>query len=120
MLGLKVLPREVSILQQPVIFWFIIAVIVSISLAIRVKISEKSQKLFSLFLLLSAPLICLWNTERILENRFENMSSTIIILNYCIYLAVFMLLILIFNRTSWAVILGSTIFYIFAVVDSFV
>lgn len=69
-LGLKVLPREVSILQQPVIFWFIIAVIVSISLAIRVKISEKSQKLFSLFLLLSAPLICLWNTERILENRF--------------------------------------------------
>lgn len=120
MLGLKVLPREISILQRPIIFLLTFVVLVDISLAIRIKISEKGQKIFSVFLLLIAPMICMVNVEYIIGNNLQNLISKFFALNYCIYLAVFLILQFVLNHTRWTIILGSSIFYVFAVVDAFI
>ena len=119
-IGWKLTPKEVSITQDPVVYFVVFAVLAGISLTVRIRENEKFQKIFSVFLLVAVPMICFYNTEYIVGNDLFNITPVAIVLNYCVYLAVFLIFQLLLNQTKWAISLGMVIFCLFAVIDAFV
>ena len=120
MLGWKLTPREVSFMQTPIIYFAVLVILAGMSHAVKIKMSERSQKIFSVILFVIIPMIAFCNTELIVGNNVFNVKPVAIIMNYLVYLAVFLLLQIVFNRTRISISMGIIAFTVFGIADAFV
>lgn len=119
-IGCKLIPKEISITKYPVIYFMILAVLAGGTLAFKINEKSRVHKILSIFLTILVPLFCFYNTEYIVGNEFSNLTLAAVFMNYGVYLFVFLILKLLFNRTRWAITSGIIIFTLYAVIDAFV
>ena len=97
-----------------------IAVFLMIVVLIPLKIPEKWNKRFSWLLFIINPWIAFYMVEKVFYNPISVMGQMTFLLNVLWYYIIYVILLMIFNRIKWVLMVGNIFFYGAAVANYFV
>ena len=97
-----------------------IAVFLMIVVLIPLKIPEKWNKRFSWLLFIINPWIAFYMVEKVFYNPISVMGQSTFLLNVLWYYIIYVILLMIFNRIKWVLMVGNIFFYGAAVANYFV
>lgn len=116
----KFLPKGFSTLHSNMIWLLLLDCLLCLSLTVKVKETVKGQDYFAGLLLFLAPAVCFFNMEYVVENPVREMVVLIAALSYAIYFLVFLVFYAVTGRIKITVLLGMTVFTVYALTNSFV
>lgn len=97
-----------------------IAVILMVLTIVPLNIPEKWNKCFSWMLFIINPWIAFYMVEKVFYNPISIMNQMAFILNVVWYYVIYLILLMIFNRIKWALMVGNIFFYGAAIANYFV
>lgn len=101
-------------------FWLMLAAFLSLSLMIEIKINELWRCFYGITLLTIAPGAAFVSVEYINNNKVSEMTFITVVLNYLIYLTIYLIIYIISNRIWVAITIGNGICFIYLVINYFV
>lgn len=119
-LAMYSLRREWSLVSETTRWWFGVDIILFALTAIRINMNEKIQQWFARALFLVAPVYAFCVVEWVMKNIAIIMSPCMLILNYFLFLCIFIVLQILLNNIRVSLSMGMILCLVFAIADSFV
>lgn len=116
----KLLPTTFWLIDSKLRYFFIADVFLCAVVGVKINISKKWDEYVSFFLLFLSPVISFLCVEMGTANSMDNMQIFVCVLNYLLYLAVYLIIYFFINSIKASIILGSLLFAAVALINSFV
>ena len=120
LLGYRLIPKAYATAESNIKYWVIIDFFLCLLLMVKIRISESRAKTLAFILMILAPAISFYCVEHVLENEIVDMEFRVVLLNYLIYLGVYLAIYFISNSIRFSVSFGAILFVTVALVNSFV